>query len=107
MREFKLKQWNGWRIYVKEILTLTEEEKLKNPRLWSKNNVGDKREVDCEGYIEKNEDRKFVIKFVKNEYLKDLYQQIIDNKIIEGFRDNHKSVELNSAKIMCGYVEYI
>lgn len=106
MQEYKLKQWNRSRIYVKKILTLTLEEKLKNPNLWKNDNVGDKREVDCEGFIEKD-DGKFYIKFVKNESIKQLYQSIIDNKIIEGFRNSRKPVEINDCKIVCGYVEGI
>ena len=106
MQEYKLKVW-GRRIYVKKILTLTLEEKQKNPNVWKYDNVGEKREVDCEGFIEKDDDKKFYIKFVKNESTKQLYQLIIDNKIIEGFRNNRKPVEINENKIICGYVEGI
>lgn len=107
MQEYKLKQWNRSRIYVKKILTLTLEEKQNNPNVWKYDNVGDKREVDCEGFIQKDDDGKFYIKFVKNESIKQLYQSIIDNKIIECFRNNRKPIEINDCKIICGYVEWI
>lgn len=107
MREFKLKNWNGCRIYIKEVLTLTLEEKLKNPNVWKYDNVGDKREVDCEGYIGKNIDGTFDINNVKNKDTKAFYQLLINNKIIEKFRESRNPQILDNNKILCGYIERI
>lgn len=104
MKHFKLKLW-GSRIYVKELLILTEEEKLKKPQLHKDNNVGDiTNEVDCQGYIYKDDKGVFCYEYVKDQETKELYQSIIDNKIIESFRECRKPKFINNNKIICGYL---
>jgi hypothetical protein len=79
-KTFKTKNWNN-RIYIKEELTLTQEEINKAPLLHKNSKAGDKRIVDRSGYIEKSGDynnRSYkIVKALKDD--KKIYELIIAN----------------------------
>jgi hypothetical protein len=76
-RTFKTKNWNN-RIYIKEIIFLTQEDIDKKPFLYAKKKVGDIRLIyEKSGYIEKNGANYEILKATKED--KKLYQILIAN----------------------------
>jgi len=76
-RTFKTKNWNN-RIYIKEIVFLTQEDIDKRPFLYVNKKVGDIRLIyEKTGYIEKNGANYEILKATKED--KKLYQILIAN----------------------------
>jgi hypothetical protein len=104
MKKLIAKKWssksinNGinQRIYLKEVITITQEDINKNPIFYKNQKAGDTYVVDFSGFIEINNDELKIVKATKED--KKLYNFLIKNDILKNFWEVKKEFEFENSQ---------